>query len=185
MTTFHSTTIVAVKTEDGIAMAGDGQVTMGETTIMKGTARKVRRLSDGRVIAGFAGSVADAFILFDKFENHLERSNGQLSRAAVELAKEWRSEKMARNLEALLLLADKDDLFLVSGNGEVIVPDEGIAAIGSGGNYALAAARALKQNTDLPAADIARKALEIAASICVYTNDNIIVEEIKGGAAHE
>lgn len=185
MTTFHSTTIVAVKTEDGIAMAGDGQVTMGETTIMKGTARKVRRLSDGRVIAGFAGSVADAFILFDKFENHLERSNGQLSRAAVELAKEWRSEKMARNLEALLLLADKDDLFLVSGNGEVIVPDEGIAAIGSGGNYALAAARALKQNTDLPAADIARKALEIAASICVYTNDNIIVEEIKGGVAHE
>ncbi len=185
MTTFHSTTIVAVKTEDGIAMAGDGQVTMGETTIMKGTARKVRRLSDGRVIAGFAGSVADAFILFDKFENHLERSNGQLSRAAVELAKEWRSEKMARNLEALLLLADKDDLFLVSGNGEVIVPDEGIAAIGSGGNYALAAAKALKQNTDLPAADIARKALEIAASICVYTNDNIIVEEIKGGVAHE
>lgn len=185
MTTFHSTTIVAVKTDQGIAMAGDGQVTMGETTIMKGTARKVRRLSDGRVIAGFAGSVADAFILFDKFENHLEQCHGQLSRAAVELAKEWRSEKMARNLEALLLLADKDDLFLVSGNGEVIVPDEGIAAIGSGGNYALAAARALKQNTDLAAADIARKSLEIAASICVYTNDNIIVEEIKGGMDNE
>ena len=185
MTTFHSTTIVAVKTDQGIAMAGDGQVTMGETTIMKGTARKVRRLSDGRVIAGFAGSVDDAFILFDKFENHLEQCHGQLSRAAVELAKEWRSEKMARNLEALLLLADKDDLFLVSGNGEVIVPDEGIAAIGSGGNYALAAARALKQNTDLAAADIARKSLEIAASICVYTNDNIIVEEIKGGMDNE
>ena len=145
----------------------------------------MRRLSDGRVIAGFAGSVADAFILFDKFENHLEQCHGQLSRAAVELAKEWRSEKMARNLEALLLLADKDDLFLVSGNGEVIVPDEGIAAIGSGGNYALAAARALKQNTDLAAADIARKSLEIAASICVYTNDNIIVEEIKGGMDNE
>ena len=185
MITFHSTTIVAVKTDQGIAMAGDGQVTMGETTIMKGTARKVRRLSDGRVIAGFAGSVADAFILFDKFENHLEQCHGQLSRAAVELAKEWRSEKMARNLEALLLLADKDDLFLVSGNGEVIVPDEGIAAIGSGGNYALAAARALKQNTDLAAADIARKSLEIAANICVYTNDNIIVEEIKGGMDNE
>ncbi len=185
MVSFHSTTIVAVKTEDGIAMAGDGQVTMGETTIMKGTARKVRRLYNDSVIAGFAGSVADAFILFDKFENHLDQCHGQLSRAAVELAKEWRNEKMSRNLEALLLLADKDDLFLVSGNGEVIVPDEGIAAIGSGGNFALAAARALKQNTELPAADIARKALEIAASICVYTNDNIIVEEIKGASAHE
>ena len=185
MVSFHSTTIVAVKTEDVIAMAGDGQVTMGETTIMKGTARKVRRLYNDSVIAGFAGSVADAFILFDKFENHLDQCHGQLSRAAVELAKEWRNEKMSRNLEALLLLADKDDLFLVSGNGEVIVPDEGIAAIGSGGNFALAAARALKQNTELPAADIARKALEIAASICVYTNDNIIVEEIKGASAHE
>lgn len=185
MVNFHSTTIVAVKTDDGIAMAGDGQVTMGETTIMKGTARKVRRLYNDSVIAGFAGSVADAFILFDKFENHLDQCHGQLSRAAVELAKEWRNEKVSRNLEALLLLADKDDLFLVSGNGEVIVPDEGIAAIGSGGNFALAAARALKQNTDLPAADIARKALEIAASICVYTNDNIIVEEIKGAVTNE
>ena len=145
MINFHSTTIVAVKTGDGIAMAGDGQVTMGETTIMKGTAKKVRRLYNGKVIAGFAGSVADAFILFDKFENHLEQCHGQLVRAAVELAKEWRSEKAVRNLEALLLLADENDLFLVSGNGEVIVPDEGIAAIGSGGNYALAAARALKR----------------------------------------
>ena len=131
MINFHSTTIVAVKTGDGIAMAGDGQVTMGETTIMKGTAKKVRRLYNGKVIAGFAGSVADAFILFDKFENHLEQCHGQLARAAVELAKEWRSEKAVRNLEALLLLADENDLFLVSGNGEVIVPDEGIAAIGS------------------------------------------------------
>ncbi len=128
MVNFHSTTIVAVKTADGIAMAGDGQVTMGETTIMKGTARKVRRLYNDSVVAGFAGSVADAFILFDKFENHLDQCHGQLSRAAVELAKEWRNEKAARNLEALLLLADKYDLFLVSGNGEVIVPDEGIAA---------------------------------------------------------
>lgn len=185
MINFHSTTIVAVKTGGGIAMAGDGQVTMGETTIMKGTAKKVRRLYNGKVIAGFAGSVADAFILFDKFENHLERCHGQLARAAVELAKEWRSEKAVRNLEALLLLADENDLFLVSGNGEVIVPDEGIAAIGSGGNYALAAARALKENTDLSAAEIARKALEIAASICVYTNNNIIVEEMQGADPHE
>ena len=185
MVSFHSTTIVAVKTADGIAMAGDGQVTMGETTIMKGTARKVRRLYNDTVIAGFAGSVADAFILFDKFENYLDQCHGQLSRAAVELAKEWYSEKATRNLEALLLLADKNDLFIVSGNGEVIVPDEGIAAIGSGGNFALAAARALKQNTDLPANEIARKALEIAASICVYTNDNIIVEEIKGATTNE
>ena len=185
MINFHSTTIVAVKTGDGIAMAGDGQVTMGETTIMKGTAKKVRRLYNGKVIAGFAGSVADAFILFDKFENHLEQCHGQLVRAAVELAKEWRSEKAVRNLEALLLLADENDLFLVSGNGEVIVPDEGIAAIGSGGNYALAAVRALKENTDLSAAEIARKALEIAASICVYTNNNIIVEEMQGADPHE
>ena len=185
MTTFHSTTIVAVQKNGRIAMAGDGQVTMGETTIMKGTARKVRRLYGDKVVAGFAGSVADAFILFDKFENQLEQCHGQLARAAVELAKEWRSEKVARNLEALLLLADGTDLFLVSGNGEVIVPDEGIAAIGSGGNYALAAARALKENTELSAAEIARKSLEIAASICVYTNDNIIVEEIGGEDAHE
>lgn len=185
MTNFHSTTIVAVQTDAGIAMAGDGQVTMGETTIMKGTARKVRRLYNDQVIAGFAGSVADAFILFDKFENHLEQCHGQLSRAAIELAKEWRSEKVARNLEALLLLADAHDLLLVSGNGEVIAPDQGIAAIGSGGNYALAAARALKENTQLPAAEIARKSLEIAASICVYTNDNIIVEEIQGADRHE
>ena len=149
MTTFHSTTIVAVQKNGRIAMAGDGQVTMGETTIMKGTARKVRRLYGDKVVAGFAGSVADAFILFDKFENQLEQCHGQLARAAVELAKEWRSEKVARNLEALLLLADGTDLFLVSGNGEVIVPDEGIAAIGSGGNYALSAARALKENTEL------------------------------------
>ena len=185
MSNFHSTTIVAVKTANGVAMAGDGQVTMGETTIMKGTARKVRRLYNDNVIAGFAGSVADAFILFDKFEHHLEQCHGQLARAAVELAKEWRSEKAARNLEALLLLADANDLFLVSGNGEVIVPDEGIAAIGSGGNYALAAARALAANTDLSAAEIARNSLEIAASICVYTNDTIIVEELQGGNGHE
>lgn len=182
MITFHSTTIVAVKTDDAIALAGDGQVTMGETTIMKATAKKVRRLYHDQVLAGFAGSVADAFTLFDKFEAHLERCHGQLAKAAVALAREWQSGNAVRNLEALLLLADKDEILLVSGNGEVIAPDEGIAAIGSGGNYALAAAKALKENTDLPAAEIARKALEIASGICVYTNDNIIVEELKRGS---
>lgn len=185
MSMFHSTTIVAVCKDGCVAMAGDGQVTMGETTIMKGTAKKVRRLYNDKIVAGFAGSVADAFILFDKFENYLDQCHGQLTRAAIELAKEWRSEKAVRNLEALLLLTDGDELFLVSGNGEVIVPDAGIAAIGSGGNYALAAARALKENTELSAAEIARKSLEIAASICVYTNDNIIVEEIQGAGQHE
>lgn len=180
MINFHSTTIVAIKIGNDIAMAGDGQVTMGETTIMKATARKVRRLYNGQVLAGFAGSVADAFILFDKFETYLEQCHGQLSRAAIELAKEWRNDKMIRNLEALLLLADKSDLLLISGNGEVIMPEAGVAAIGSGGNYALAAARALVQNTSLTAEEIARKSLEVAASICVYTNDNIIVEKIEG-----
>lgn len=185
MITFHSTTIVAVKTDDGIALAGDGQVTMGETTIMKATAKKVRRLYHDEVLAGFAGSVADAFTLFDKFEGHLEQCHGQLTKAAVALAREWHSGNAVRNLEALLLLADKDEILLVSGNGEVIAPDEGVAAIGSGGNYALAAARALKGNTDLSAAEIAYKSLEIAADICVYTNGNIIVEELKGAAANE
>lgn len=180
MAVFHATTIVAVKTDDGVAIAGDGQVTMGETTIMKSTARKVRRLYNDTVLSGFAGSVADAFTLFDKFERQLESSGGHLLKASVELAKEWRTDRMIRNLEALLILADKDELLLVSGNGEVIVPEDGICAIGSGGNYALAAAKALKENTDLSAAEIAEKALRIAASICVYTNDNIIVEELGG-----
>lgn len=180
MINFHSTTIVAVKIGNSIAMAGDGQVTMGESTIMKATARKVRRLHNDTVLAGFAGSVADAFILFDKFEAYLEQCHGHLSRAAIELAKEWRNDKMTRNLEALLLLADAEDLLLVSGNGEVIMPENGIAAIGSGGNYALAAARALVENTNLSAEEIAKKSLEVAASICVYTNDNIIVEKIEG-----
>ena len=151
---------------------------MGQSVVMKNTAQKVRRLYNGKVISGFAGSVADAFTLFDKFEAKLNQYNGQLVRSAVELAKEWRSDKMLRNLEALLLVTDGKTILLVSGNGEVIEPDDGICAIGSGGNYALAAARALAANTELSAREIAEKALHIAADICVYTNHNVIVEEL-------
>ena len=175
---FHATTIVAVKKGSNVAIAGDGQVTMGETTIMKHTAHKVRRLYGGQVITGFAGSVADAFTLFEKFEGDLEACHGNLTKAAVELAKEWRSDHVMRNLEALLIVADKDTMLVLSGNGEVIEPDHGIVAIGSGGNFALAAGRALLENTDMPPREIAVKALEIAGSICVYTNSNITVEEI-------
>ena len=175
---FRGTTICAVKRDGQIAMAGDGQVTMGEHTIMKATARKVRRIFGGRVVVGFAGSVADAFALSEKFEDKLTQYSGNLPRAAVELAQDWRTDRAMRKLEAMLLCADKDNLMLVSGTGEVIEPDDGILAIGSGGNYALAAARALLANTDLPAADIAEKALRIASEICVYTNGNIIVETV-------
>lgn len=175
---FHATTIVAVKKGEHVAIAGDGQVTFGQATVMKHKARKVRRLYNGKVIAGFAGSVADAFTLFDKFEQKLEAYHGNLQRAAVELAKEWRTDKMLRNLEALLLVADTQNLLILSGSGEVIEPDDGIAAIGSGGNYALAAARALANHSDLPTSDIVREAMLIAASICVYTNEQITVEEL-------
>lgn len=175
---FHATTIVAVKKGEHVAIAGDGQVTFGQATVMKHKARKVRRLFHGKVIAGFAGSVADAFTLFDKFEQKLEEYHGNLQRAAVELAKEWRTDKMLRNLEALLLVADTQNLLIISGSGEVIEPDDGIAAIGSGGNYALAAARALVKHTDLPTTEIVREAMLIAASICVYTNEQINVEEL-------
>jgi ATP-dependent HslUV protease subunit HslV len=175
---FHATTIVAVKKGEHVAIAGDGQVTFGQATVMKHKARKVRRLFHGKVIAGFAGSVADAFTLFDKFEQKLEEYHGNLQRAAVELAKEWRTDKMLRNLEALLLVADTQNLLIVSGSGEVIEPDDGIAAIGSGGNYALAAARALVKHTDLPTTEIVREAMLVAASICVYTNEQINVEEL-------
>lgn len=175
---FRGTTICAVKRDGQIAMAGDGQVTMGEHTIMKGTARKVRRIYGGKVVVGFAGSVADAFALSEKFEDKLTQYSGNLPRAAVELAQDWRMDKAMRRLEAMLLCADRENLMLVSGTGEVIEPDGGILAIGSGGNYALAAARALYQNTDLPAAEIAEKALRIASEICVYTNGNIIVETV-------
>lgn len=175
---FHATTIVAVKKGEHVAIAGDGQVTFGQATVMKHTAKKVRRLFHGKVITGFAGSVADAFTLFDKFEQKLEEYHGNLQRAAVELAKEWRTDKMLRNLEALLLVADTQNLLILSGSGEVIEPDDGIAAIGSGGNYALAAARALVKHTDMPTTEIVREAMLVAASICVYTNDQIIVEEL-------
>jgi ATP-dependent HslUV protease subunit HslV len=176
---FQATTILAVKKGNEVAIAGDGQVTMGQATIMKHGARKIRVLYQGKVLAGFAGSVADAFTLFEKFETKLEEYHGNLQRAAVELAKIWRTDKMLRNLEALLIVADKNTLLLISGSGEVIEPDDGIAAIGSGGNYALAAARALVKYTDLSITDIVREAMKIAASICVYTNENIIVEELR------
>lgn len=178
MAEFRGTTICAVRRNGEIAIAGDGQVTMGENVIMKNGAKKVRRIYDGKVVIGFAGSVADAFALSEKFEGKLTQFSGNLPRAAVELAQDWRTNKEMRKLEALLLVADKENLMLVSGTGEVIEPDEGILAIGSGGNFALAAARALYDNTDLSAHDIAYKALKIASSICVYTNDHIIVEVV-------
>lgn len=176
--TMKGTTICAVRRDGKIAIAGDGQVTMGESTIFKGTAHKVRRIFNDTVVTGFAGSVADAFSLCERFEDKLTQCGGNLERAAVMLAQDWRGDKGLRQLEAMLIVADKSTMLIVSGTGEVIDPDDGVAAIGSGGNYALAAARALIQNTDLGAKEIAEKALHIAASICVYTNDNIIVEEV-------
>ncbi|MGX7204325.1 ATP-dependent protease subunit HslV [Enterococcus pingfangensis] len=176
---FHSTTICAIEKDGKLAMAGDGQVTMGEQVIMKGTARKVRRIYNGKVVVGFAGSVADAFTLEEKFEGKLNEYNGNLQRAAVELAQEWRTQQAMKNLEALLIVMNDQEMLLVSGNGEVIAPDDGILAIGSGGNYALAAARAMKKhNSEMSAKDIAESALNIAADICVFTNHNIIVEEM-------
>ncbi|WP_366921660.1 ATP-dependent protease subunit HslV [Metallumcola ferriviriculae] len=178
---FHATTIVAVKKNGIVAMAGDGQVTFGDKTVMKHGAKKLRRLYNGQVIAGFAGSVADALSLFDMFEKKLEEYYGDLIRAAVEMAKEWRTDRVLRKLEALLLVSNKDNLLIISGTGEIIEPDDDIAAIGSGGAYALAAARALVNNTNLPADIVVKEALLTAASICVFTNDNITVEQLKGG----
>lgn len=175
-TRFDGTTICAIQRDGQCAIAGDGQITLGEKTIMKGTARKVRRIYNDSVVVGFAGSVADAFALTGKFEDKLGQYNGNLERAAVELALEWREDKAARQLEAMLLAADKEQILLVSGTGEVIVPDDGILAIGSGGMYALSAARALMANTQLSAAEIAEKSLHVASEICVFTNDHIIVE---------
>jgi len=177
-TQFHATTICAVRKNGKTAIAGDGQVTFGEHTIMKANARKVRRLYHNKILAGFAGSVADAFTLFEKFEAKLESYNGNLQRAAVELAKEWRTDKVLRKLEALLLVADHDTMLMLSGNGEVIEPDGDVAAIGSGGFYALSAGRAMVKHTEMSAGDIAKEALSIAADICVYTNHNIKVEEL-------
>jgi len=177
ITQFHATTILAVRRDGKVALGGDGQVTMGDT-VVKGSAQKVRKLRDGRVLAGFAGSVADAFTLFEKFEEKLERYPGNLPRAAVELAKEWRSDRYLRRLEALLAVADRETLYLLSGTGDVIQPDDDIVAIGSGGSFALAAARALKQHSPLSAPEIVRNALEIAGDICIYTNRNVTVLEL-------
>lgn len=174
----HATTIIAVHHNGKVAMAGDGQVTFGQT-IMKGTAKKLRRMYNDKILAGFAGSAADAFTLFELFEKKIDEFNGQLVRAAVELAKDWRRDKFLRHLEALLAVADKEHLLILTGNGDVVEPDDGIIAIGSGGNYALAAARALVAETNLEAPDIARKAMEVASQICVYTNSNIIVETLE------
>ncbi|RXZ76967.1 ATP-dependent protease subunit HslV [Paenibacillaceae bacterium] len=176
---FHATTICAVRHEGKGAIAGDGQVTFGNSMVMKHSAKKVRRLYRGQVVAGFAGSVADAITLFEKFEGKLEEHHGNLQRAAVELAKEWRSDRVLRRLEAMMIVMDKSGMLLISGNGEIIEPDDGILAIGSGGSFAMSAARALKLHaTHLDAKAMANAALEIAADICVYTNRSIIVEEV-------
>ena len=172
----RATTILAVRRDGKVALGGDGQVTVGDT-VMKNNAQKVRLLRGGRLLAGFAGSVADALTLFEKFEEKLERYPGNVPRAAVELAKEWRSDRVLRRLEALLAVADREHGFVISGDGELIEPDDGIVAIGSGGAYALAAARALVANTALPPRDVVQRALQIAGEICVYTNTNIVVLE--------
>lgn len=173
---WHGTTILAVRDSEKVVIAGDGQVSMGQT-VMKPNAKKVRELGDGKVIGGFAGATADAFTLFERLESKLERHNGQLMRAAVELAKDWRTDKYLRNLEAMMVVADKDITLILTGNGDVLEPADGVAAIGSGGNYALAAARALK-DYEKDAEKIARRAMAIAAEVCVYTNDRLTVETI-------
>ncbi|HEX8096843.1 MAG TPA: ATP-dependent protease subunit HslV [Pyrinomonadaceae bacterium] len=173
----RSTTILLVRKGGRAALAGDGQVTMGET-VMKSSARKVRRLYNDRILAGFAGATGDAFSLLTRFEGKLEQYHGNLERASIELSKEWRTDKILRHLEALLVVADEKSSFLLSGNGDVIAPDDGVLAIGSGGSYALAAARALIENTEMTAREIAAEAMRIAGEICIYTNTNIIVEEL-------
>ena len=178
--TMHATTIVTVRKGGKVVIAGDGQVSLGQT-IMKGNARKVRRIGkDGRVIAGFAGATADAFTLLERLEAKLEQYPDQLMRAAVELAKDWRSDKYLRHLEAMMIVADKTDTLVLTGNGDVLTPDHGVIAIGSGGNYAQSAALALAENTELDAETIARKAMKIAAEICIYTNENVTLESIEG-----
>ncbi len=178
MTNAHGTTIVAVSRGGRVALAGDGQVTMG-ATVLKHTARKLRRLHQDKVLAGFAGATADAFTLFEKFEGKLSEFRGNLRRAAVEMAKDWRTDRVLRRLDALMVVTDGKELMLLSGGGDVVEPDDGVVGIGSGGPYALAAARGLLLHTDLPAAEIAREAVRIAAGICVYTNETIAVEEIE------
>lgn len=173
----EGTTIIAVKKDGEVVIAGDGQVTLGNT-ILKGSAVKIRELGDGKVVAGFAGSVADALTLFERFEGKLKQWGGNVLKAVVELAKEWRTDKVLRKLEAFLLVADKENIYLVSGSGEVLQPDDDVMAIGSGGPYALAAARALLRHTNLSAEEIAREAMKIAAEICIYTNENITVRKV-------
>ncbi len=174
----QATTIVAVKKGEEVAVAGDGQVTFGNNTIIKNSAKKVRRLYGDKVVVGFAGAAADSLTLCEKFEGKLESYQGNLVRAAVELAKEWRTDRVLRRLEALMIAAGKDGLLMISGTGEVIEPDDGIAAVGSGGPYALSAARALMRNTELSPGKIAEEALKIASEVCIYTNDQIILEEL-------
>ncbi|HMK61146.1 MAG TPA: ATP-dependent protease subunit HslV [Dissulfurispiraceae bacterium] len=176
---FHGTTILCVRRNDRVAMASDGQVTMGNT-VLKHNAKKIRRMYNDKVLGGFAGATADAFTLFEKFEGKLETYKGNLTRAAVELAKDWRTDKILRRLEALLVVSDAKHTLILSGTGDVIEPESGIAAIGSGGPYAQAAARALLDNTDMHAAEIVKKAMEIAADICIYTNKHITLEELHG-----
>jgi ATP-dependent HslUV protease, peptidase subunit HslV len=174
---FHSTTILAIRHNDRTVLAGDGQVTFGQT-IVKQRAKKIRRIYNDRILAGFAGSAADSFALFARFESKLEQYRGNLERSAVELAKDWRTDRILRRLEAMLVVLDKTSTFLLSGNGDLIEPDDGIVAIGSGGPFALAAAKALASNTDLDARTIAEKSMAIAGEICIYTNTNIVVEEL-------
>ena len=174
---FHATTILCISRNGKVAIGGDGQVTMGNT-VLKHNAKKIRKMYNDKVIGGFAGATADAFTLFEKFEGKLESYRGNITRAAVELAKDWRTDKVLRRLEALLIVADKDHIFIISGNGDVIEPEEGIAAIGSGGPFAQAAAKALFENTGLDAREILEKAMKIAAGICIYTNENIFIEEL-------
>ena len=180
-TELRGTTIIAVRKGNQVALAGDGQVTMGQAIVMKHSARKVRRLGKNQtVIAGFAGATADAFTLFERFESHLESTGNNLLRAAVELAKDWRKDRVLRKLEAMLLVADSEHTLIITGTGDIIEPDDGVAAIGSGGPYALSAARALLRHADLDAETIAREAMAVAAELCVYTNNSIIVEKIEG-----
>ncbi|WP_432737650.1 ATP-dependent protease subunit HslV [Maridesulfovibrio sp. FT414] len=175
----RGTTILAVKDDKGTAMIGDGQVTMGQAVVMKHSAVKVRTLYHDKVMAGFAGATADAFTLFERFEKKLQTYAGNLVRAAVEMATDWRTDKYLRKLEAMIMVADAEHILIISGNGDVIEPDDGVAAIGSGGSYALSAARALLRNTDMPAAEVARKSMEIASEICVYTNSNFVLKTLE------
>lgn len=181
--TWHATTICSIRKDGKVVIAGDGQVSVGDT-VMKANARKVRHLAGGKVIAGFAGATADAFTLFERLEAKLERHPGQLARACVELAKDWRTDKYLRQLQAMMIVVDRETTLVVTGNGDVLEPEHGVVAIGSGGNYALAAARAL-YDQPLSAEDVARKAMKIAADICVYTNDNLVVETLDGATADD